>query len=170
MRFFYSIIILLSICSCNENKPVKEIIKVNRTWLDSIKQKSDTSWVKPYRNQEFVTAEYFVNKKESIVTQIMKDASDTIRQINISKYDNILLFFAEYYPNGQLKAGLSLDKEGKYNGPGKFYYEDGTVKSSGIYHHGFYYGNWTNFGKDGKLSSTDIYDSTGQLVKSIQAN
>ena len=170
MRYFYSLIIFVLTYSCSDNKTVKEIIKVNSSWLDSIIKKSDTTWIKSYRNQEFVTAEYFVDRKDSIVAQLMKDSSGTIRQISIAKYDQVRLFFAEYYANGQLKAHLPLDKEGRYDGQGKFYYEDGTVKSRGEYHHGFYYGNWMNYGKDGKQSSTDIYDSTGQLVKSLKGN
>ena len=167
MRLIYLLIIFLSICSCSDNKTRKEIIKLDTHWLDSIKKKSDTSWIKPYRNEEFVSAEYYVDKKDSIVTQLMKDSAGAIRQINIAKYDRVRLFFAEYFSNGQLKAELPLNKQGQYDGPGKIYYEDGTIKSSGSYRNGFYYGEWKNYNHKGKLISTDVYDQNGQLKKTI---
>ncbi len=151
--------------SCTQQKPSsKEIITVDKNWLDSIINKSDTSWKKPYRNNEYVSAEYYIDKKDSIVTQLMKDSAKTIRQINIAKYDNVRIFFAEYYSNGQLKARLPLDTKGRYNGPGKFFYENGYVRSKGNFNHGFYYGEWKNFDEMGNQISTDKYDENGQMI------
>lgn len=156
--------------SCSsKNRTPKEIIKIDAQWLDSIKQKADTTWIKPYRNNEFVTAEYYVDRKDSIVTQLMKDASGMIRQVSIAKYDNIRLFFAEYYANGQLQAKLPLDNEGRYDGEAKYYYEDGGIKSTGTFNHGLYAGEWKNYNEKGKLISTDQYDSNGRLIKTISA-
>ena len=124
-------------------------------WLDSIKKGSDTSWIKPYRNNEFVTAEYYVDRKDSIVTQLMKDSAGMIRQINIAKYDKVRLFFAEYYSNGQIKARLWVNNTGLYDGQAKYYYEDGIIKSIGSFNHGMYLGEWKNFNQKGKLVSTD---------------
>lgn len=149
---------------------MKSIIKIDTGWLDSIKKKSDTSWIKPYRNKEFVNAEYYVDRKDSIVTQLMKDSAGTIRQINIAKYDNIRLFFAEYFANGQLKADLPLDSIGKYNGSCKYYYENGQIKSEGSYSHGFLSGTWKNYDERGKLLSTDEYDTSGRLIRSSVQN
>jgi antitoxin component YwqK of YwqJK toxin-antitoxin module len=155
--------------SCEKNRSAS-LIKLDIHWLDSIKHKSDTSWIKPYRNNEFVTAEYFIDKKDSIVTQLMKDSAGTIRQINIAKYDMIRLFFAEYYANGQIKAGLPLDSLGRNNGPCKYYYENGQIKSEGIFKHGFYSGQWKNYGEKGELLSTDEYDSSGQMLNTTGRN
>jgi antitoxin component YwqK of YwqJK toxin-antitoxin module len=169
MRLIYPLIVSLIIVSCSENKPTREIIKIDIAWLDSIKNRSDTSWIKPYRNKEFTTAEYYIDRKDSVVTQLMKDSSGTIRQINISRYNNIRLFFGEYYSNGQLKASLPLDSLGKYNGPCKYYYETGQIKSEGTYSHGFLSGEWKNFNPKGKLTSVDKYDESGQLQNSVPA-
>ena len=169
MRLIYLLIVSLLIINCSENKTRREIIKIDTAWLDSIKRKSDTSWIKPYRNKEFATAEYYVDRKDSIVTQLMKDSSCTIRQINIAKYDNIRLFFGEYYANGQLQASLSLDSMGKYNGPCKYYYENGQIKSEGTYSHGFLSGEWKNFNPKGRLTSIDKYDKSGQLQSPVSA-
>jgi antitoxin component YwqK of YwqJK toxin-antitoxin module len=170
MRIPWIVFFMTIYYSCSQKDKIpKEIIKVNTNWLDSIKQKSDTSWTKLYRNNEFVTAEYYVDRKDSIVTQLMKDATGLIRQINIAKYDNIRLFFAEYYANGQLKARLPLDEAGKYNGLAKYYFEDGNIKSIGLFNHGMYAGEWKNYNEKGKLVSRDQYDSNGQLIKTISA-
>lgn len=154
--------------SCSQNKSEKHITKVDRKWLDSIKSKSDTSWIKKYRNKEFATAEYYIDKKDSIVTQVMKDTAGIVRQIITAKYDNIRLFFAEYYVNGQLQAKLPLDNNGKYNGKAEFYYENGNLKSSGIFMHGLYSGEWKNYDEEGRQISTDTYNSKGELVKTIK--
>ena len=161
------VFILIIFCfGCSRHKPVvPEIIKVDKQWLDSIKRKSDTSWVKPYRNNEFVTAEYYIDKKDSIVTQLMKDTGGTIRQINIARYDLVRLFFGEYYANGQLKASLPLDSMGKNDGWGKFYYENGQVKSEGLFRHGLFSGTWKNYDEKGRSTTTDEYDANGQLIK-----
>jgi antitoxin component YwqK of YwqJK toxin-antitoxin module len=167
MRLVYLTVFTTAlIYSCNnKDTPLKEIIKADKLWLDSIIHKSDTSWIKPYRNNSFVTSEYYVDRKDSIVTQLMKDSAGTVRQITIAKYDNYRLFFAEYYANGQLMAHLPLDSKGKYDGLARLYFETGVVKSEGAYQHGFYTGKWVNFDINGKKVSTDEYNQNGQLVK-----
>ena len=172
MRSFFLLmfaIILLAGCSGKKDS-IKELIKIDNAWLDSIKRKSDTSWIKPYRNNEFVTSEYYINRKDSIVTQLMKDSAGTIRQVSIAKYDLVRLFFAAYFANGQIEAEIPLDYLGKKNGPEKFYYPDGQIKSEGIFLNGFYSGEWRNYDEKGKLVSTDEYDSNGQLIKSAGKN
>lgn len=157
--------------ACTSKEKVKrEIIRIDHAWLDSITRKSDTSWIKPYRNNEQVTAEYYVDRKDSIVTQLMKDSAGNIRQITIAKYDQVRLFFAEYYSNGQMMARLPLDNTGNYNGEGRFYFEDGRVKSTGQFAHGFYTGEWKNYNKQGVLLSIDIYDENGQLITTKKMN
>jgi antitoxin component YwqK of YwqJK toxin-antitoxin module len=166
MRILMILILITFMYGCSDKvEGGREIITVDTHRLDSIKRKSDTSWVKSYRNNEFVTAEYYVDRKDSIVTQLMKDSAGIIRQINSAKYDKVKLFFAEYYANGQLKANLPIDSAGKYHGTATLYYETGLKKSKGDYNHGFYTGEWKNFDDAGKLISTDVYDEKGQLVK-----
>jgi antitoxin component YwqK of YwqJK toxin-antitoxin module len=169
MKVWLTLFLIIVFNSCHhKDKETNKIMKVNTNWLDSIKQKSDTSWKKPYRNNEFVTSEYYIDKKDSIVTQLMKDSAGTIRQIIIAKYDNIRLFFAEYYANGQLKASLPLDGMGKYNGQAKYYYQNGQVKSEGTFIHGFFSGKWKNYSENGRLISKDEYDENGQLIKTTK--
>lgn len=160
------ILILLTIASCQtQQKAGKESITISKAWIDSIIQKSDTSWTKPYRNNTFVTAAYYVNRKDSNVTQLFKDSLGNIRQVIIAKYDQIRLFFGEYNANGQLMNAYTMDSLGKFNGFTKQYFESGIVKSSGNYVHGFRNGKWNNYDDAGKLISIDIYDNNGQLIK-----
>ena len=76
--------------------------------LDSIIKTSDTVYTKKYRSQEFATATYFVNKKDSVVYQIMKDVNEVIRQVIGSK-NNTLLYKAAYFANGQLMQDLKVN-------------------------------------------------------------
>jgi antitoxin component YwqK of YwqJK toxin-antitoxin module len=170
MRFVFLMIILVAAAfGCTQKSPaLKEVIRIDNAWLDSVKRQSDSNWAKPYRNNYFVQTEYYLNRKDSVITQLMKDSAGTIRQINIAKYDNFRLFFAEYYANGQLMAHLPLDAVGKNHGAAKQYYESGVVKSKGSYNHGLYVGQWENFDKEGNMVSIDVYDKNGQLVNTFK--
>lgn len=134
--------------------------------LDSVKKKSDTSFTKKYRTAEFDMADYYVNRRDSSYCQVMKDNHGNIRQIIMAKKE-IRFFTAEFYENGQLKGRLCFDKDGKLDGPGEYYFENGCAKSRGIFHHGLFSGDWKNFDEKGKLVSTERYDSNGQLIKTI---
>jgi len=149
----FSIILLFT---CTQQNHRGKLITINKPWFDSIKSKSDTFYIQHYRNSDFVTAEYFVNRKDSTICQVMKDSMGNIRQILVAK-KNRKLFGAEYYKNGQLVASLPIDAEGKYNGNATFYYENGIVKSTGAYTDGFHVGNWRNYNTEGVLVSTDVY-------------
>jgi len=166
MKIIYAILILIVTGNCtSKNKCAGEPLKINQVWLDSIKKSSDTVYTRKYRNGEFVTSEYYVNKIDSSVCQVMKDSSSRVRQIIIAK-KNQRIFTAEYYPNGQLKASLPLDSLGKYDGTGKYYFDDGCIKSQGVFRHGLYSGRWKTYNNRGELISTDDYDTNGQLIKS----
>lgn len=158
--------LVIFIFSCTQQISSSKTItkKVNRTWLDSIIKNSDSSYVKPYKRTDFVTAAFFVNKKDSTVCQIMKDSADSIRQIIMARND-IRTFFAQYYTNGQLQAELPLDKFGQNHGQTIFYYENGKTQSTGNYLHGLKTGQWKYFDKKGKLISTDKYDENGQVTQ-----
>lgn len=164
--FLFQIALLILIISCsqqnNKNKPTAKAL--NHYWLDSIVKNSDSSYSKPYKRTDFVTAFYYTDKKDSSVCQVMKDSADSIRQIIIAK-KNIRTFFALYYPNGNLQADLPLDEFGQYNGTGKFYYEDGNLQSQGNFTHGLKTGQWKIYDEKGKLTATDEFDKNGQLIQ-----
>lgn len=154
--------------SCSQqdaNVVVKAKKTIDHRWLDSvIKQHSDSTYTKPYKRTDFVTAAWYINKKDSSVCQLMRDSADTVRQVIIAK-KGIRTFFAQYYENGQIQADLPLDEFGQYHGAAVYYYKDGTVENSGAYIHGLKNGQWENFDVNGKLVSADEYNINGQVVK-----
>jgi antitoxin component YwqK of YwqJK toxin-antitoxin module len=145
------------------NNCVRETVLFKDSFIDSIKQHSDTNYTKPYRNSEFVTADYYVNKKDSMVCQVMKDSASHVRQVIVSR-KSIRVFTAEYFASGQLKTAYQLDSLGKFHGVSKSYFEDGCIRKKGMYHHGLYKGTWEIFNEKGEIESTEEYDSNGQLV------
>lgn len=162
---FLTLIILFT--SCSDRAGNTNAKTINRPWLDSMIKISDSSYTKPYKRTDFVTAVFYINKKDSSVCQVMKDSSDSIRQIIIAKKD-IRTFFAQYYPNGNLQADLPLDSFGQYNGTGKFYYEDGNLQSTGNYTHGFKTGTWKVYDEKGQITATDAYDNNGNIMPQKQ--
>jgi antitoxin component YwqK of YwqJK toxin-antitoxin module len=158
---FFVIISVLFITGCKQQNVNNKILA--NSFVDSVIKKSDSSYQKKYYRSDFVTAQYYVNKKDSTVCQLMKDSAGLIKQIIITKKD-IRIFFGSYYKNGQLQADLPLDVFGQYHGNGKFYYEDGTLQSSGSYLHGFKNGAWKVYDEKGKETATDNFDQNGNLI------
>ncbi len=151
------------ISSCKQKQQnVNDKILAN-SFIDSVIKKSDSSYEKKYYRSDFVTAQYYLNKKDSTVCQLMKDSAGLIRQIIIAKKDT-RIFYGSYYKNGQLQANLPLDAFGQYHGTGKFYYEDGSLQGSGNYTHGFKTGAWKVFNEKGKETATDNFDQNGNLI------
>jgi antitoxin component YwqK of YwqJK toxin-antitoxin module len=168
MKYFFWGVMIFSIYSCGNSKTTapKEQVTISQQWLDSIKKSSDTIYSKPYRNNEFVSSDYYINRQKGITCQVMRDSAGVARQVIIVE-KAVRIFTGEYYANGQLKAKLPLDSTGRYDGAAKFYYESGIVKSEGSFRSGFYSGNWKNYKENGTLVSTDQYNENGQLVKSV---
>jgi hypothetical protein len=156
-------------CAHHTNQTPPALKRVDRVWLDSVIKSSDSSYKKPYKRTDFVTAEFYVNRRDSSVCQIMKDSVDTIRQIIIAR-KNTRIFFAQYYSNGQLQADLPLDEFGQSHGACAFYYESGQIQISGNYIHGLKTGEWKNCDKKGNLVSIDKYDSNGQAITTSKQN
>jgi antitoxin component YwqK of YwqJK toxin-antitoxin module len=165
MRIILIILSSIFFMSCNDERNVTpKLVGVNHDWLDSVMKSSDTNYVKKYGTAKFANAEYYINKKDTTFCQVMKDASDSVRQIILTK-NNRRSFFTEFYPNGQLIAQLTLDTFGQYNGPSKYYYQNGIIESEGEYNNGLKKGNWKNYNESGKLLTITEYNSNGQVVK-----
>jgi len=152
---------LLFLVSCTQKNADAKILA--GSFIDSIIKQSDSNYTKPYYRTDFVTATYYRNNKDSTLCQLMKDSSGKIRQVIITKKDT-RIFFGSYYKNGQLQADLPLDAFGQYHGNGKFFYEDGSLQSTGNYNHGFKTGEWNVYGEKGKITNTDSYDNYGNLM------
>ncbi|MFM6924556.1 MAG: toxin-antitoxin system YwqK family antitoxin [Ferruginibacter sp.] len=160
-KILFVFVLIVSVFGCSQKSGNAKILASH--FIDSVIKNSDSSYEKPYFRTDFVTASYYVNKKDSTVCQLMKDSSGNIRQVIIAK-KGIRLFFGLYYTNGQLQADLPLDAFGQYHGTGKFFYEDGKLQSTGNYTHGFKTGDWKVYDKKGTVTATDSYDSNGNLL------
>ena len=130
--------------------------------LDSTARNSDSFYVKSYKRPDFVTAEYYVFRKDSALTQVMRDSAKQIRQV-ISTRKNIRTYFAQYYENGQIMATLSFDTNGQNHGPAIYYYSNGSIKSSGNYNHGLSTGTWQEFDDAGVVTKLK-YDTNGVRI------
>src|SRR5882672_5715764 len=95
--FFYAIALTVFIFSCTQ--PKKHFTKLDNAWLNSIIKNSDSNYTKPYYRTDFVTATYYINKKDSSTCQLMKDSAGIVRQIIIVT-KNVRTFFGQYYANG----------------------------------------------------------------------
>ena len=164
---FYFLTLIILFASCTNHIVNANAKTINRLWLDSIIKNSDSSYSKPYKRTDFVTAVFYINKKDSSVCQVMKDSADSICQIIIAK-NNVRSFFAQYYANGVLQASLPLDQFGQHHGTATFYYADGSIQSTGNFNHGLKTGDWKVYDEKGKLTVTDKYDNNGQLMQPQQ--
>jgi antitoxin component YwqK of YwqJK toxin-antitoxin module len=164
--FLGFIISLISLPGCNDREAQPYTgSKLNKKWLNEIINESDSSYSKPYYRTDFVTAYYHINKKDSVLCQVMKDSSENIRQIIITK-KKIRTFFAQYYPNGQALGITPVGKNGRFEGDAILFYENGTVESKGKYRDGFRFGVWKMYDEKGTLVKTEEYDTNGQLIRS----
>ncbi len=164
--FIATCIFLFLLISCRQKKTTESAAakKIDLVWMDSIIKNSDSSYSRPYKRSDFVTAYYYTNTKSHTVCQVMKDAESSIRQIIISKNDK-RIHYSQYYANGQLMAILPLDEYGQFNGKAVYYYSNGGKQSEGVYQHGFKLAKWKNFNDQGKLISEDEYNTNGQAIK-----
>ena len=158
----------ISGCQPGKNNTIHaQQIPVDTAMLDSIKANADSVYTKEYPRTDLVTAEYFVNHKDSTITQVMKDIKGTIRQVIVEK-NKIRIYFAKFYPNGQMVAKYYLDNFGQYNDSSKEFFENGFLKSEGIYKNGLHSGKWKNFDSTGSYISTNEYNQNGQQIKSTE--
>jgi antitoxin component YwqK of YwqJK toxin-antitoxin module len=153
--------LIFTFFSCAKKNDTEK--KLVHSFIDSIIKHSDSSYQKLYYRTDFVTACYYINKKDSTLSQFMKDSAGNIRQVIVTKKDT-RIFFAQYYPNGKAQADLPLDSFGQFNGTGKFFYKDGNLQSAGNYKHGFKTGDWKVYDEKGKITATDSYDDNGNLI------
>lgn len=101
-----------------------------------------------------------------MVCQVMKDLSDTIRQIIITK-NNRRYFVEAYYTNGQLMDWLPLDLFYHHNGALIYYYENGNIESKGHYEYGLKKEECRNYSKKRKMIFKKVYDLNGNVNKMI---
>lgn len=168
MKNFITFVFFVNVCflfGCQHRQTTQQPkLTVDITMLDSIRDHSDSTYTKPYKRTDFVTAEYFISKKDSTITQVMKDSAKHIRQVVIEK-NKRRIYIAEFYSNGQLMFKNELDDYGQFNGESKEFYETGILKRAGVYKSGFHIGKWKNYNEEGNYVSTEEYNENGQAEK-----
>jgi hypothetical protein len=159
--FVYTILILFS-CKENETSEI-QVIKFDKKLIDSLKSASDTTYSTVIGRHDFYTADFYVTKRDSIITKILKDTLGNVVGLNKSK-NGVVFFAAEYYPNGQL-IGKTQFKPGAIDGPATYYYSDGRIKTTGQWHNYAQIGKWKNYKENGELKEVVYYDSSGNIIK-----
>ena len=72
--------------SCKQSKLSDiEIIKFNPKIIDSLKQASDTSYNEIIGASDFYAADYYITRKDTITTKILKDSLGHVVAVNKSK-------------------------------------------------------------------------------------
>jgi hypothetical protein len=70
-----------------------------------------------------------------------------------------------FHPNGQRMFSFTFNDQGVADGPVRYYYPDGRVKSDGRYVQGIKTGIWREFEPSGRLVKTHEYDRYGQKIR-----
>ena len=168
MRLLIYSSIAILFMGCQDQQAVSSVEKVlfKESMLDSLRQRSDSTYSRYIGAPEFHSAEQLVSRRDSTTTKIMRDSMGNVVAV-VQFRNNIRTLFKEYYSNGQLKASLPLNAAGEFHGPAKYYHVDGRVKSEGVYVNGLFNGSWKNYDVSGKFISSDVYDENGQLVQSL---
>ncbi len=146
---------LFLLASCNQNATLVKR-EVDRSYIDSLIKTADTSFYKQQYTNEFAAAQYYGNRKDSVLMQIMKASDSSIRQVIVTK-NNRRIYFAQFYNNGQQKASYNFDNYGSNDGASTEYYENGQVKESGMYKAGFRMGEWIFNDSTGKVMEKKTY-------------
>jgi antitoxin component YwqK of YwqJK toxin-antitoxin module len=155
-------IIILFSCKQREISAI-EIMKFDDRLIDTLKKTSDTTYSNFIGRHDFYTADFYVIKKDSVITKILKDSVGNVVGLNRSK-NGIVFFAAEYYPNGQI-IGKTQFKLGTVDGPATYYYSDGRIKSKGQWHDYAQVGIWKDYKENGELQATIYYDTNGKIIK-----
>lgn len=163
VRMVAAFLLLAAACMQADNREPFSGHKLNKAWLQRIVTGSDSSYSKPYFRRDFVTAWYYVNKKDSTLCQVMRDSSQHVRQVVIEK-NGVRTFFSRFYPDGQALVIVSLNTRGQFHGEATRFYPDGTLQSKGRYQDGLYAGSWEYYDEKGKLTRKEEYGTDGQLL------
>lgn len=156
-------ILPLGIASCKHRELSDiEVIKFNYAIIDSLKKVSDTSYISLLGRADFYTAEYYITRGDSSENKILKDSAGNVVGIVQMKND-VTLFAAEYYPNGQVMGNLSF-LSGKIEGPAKYYYRDGRIRSLGVWKDNSRIGTWREYFETGVLKEIIHYDNSGAII------
>jgi antitoxin component YwqK of YwqJK toxin-antitoxin module len=159
------IVIYLSLSGCQSNNRENNS-GIEKKYLDmklikEIKENYDSCFFEKRNKGDFrIIEHYFTN--DSIEKKIIKDSNNIVVAISIEK-NGKSVFVEEYYPNGQSKGSVSLNKQGDIDGKVQYYYQDGRIKLKGQYNNGNETGLWYGYDTSGNLKSVESYGREKQI-------
>ena len=77
-------VLLTFSCTQKETSGI-EVIKFDKTLIDSLQHSSDTSYSEFIGPYDFYSANFYVSYKDSLVTKVLKDSLDNVVGLNKSK-------------------------------------------------------------------------------------
>ena len=164
-KFVIFLITLTVIVSCESKK--NEISKIEISIVDSNfinKQIVGFDSIKIDSINDDKNIKTFYYLKDSVTIYVLQDSLHRIKYWFKDK-NGIRLDGAEVYETtGQIMGKLIFVK-GIIEGTVTYYYQDGRVKSNGVFKNGHWYGEWKNYNPIGQLETIDYYDNLGKIQK-----
>jgi antitoxin component YwqK of YwqJK toxin-antitoxin module len=166
--FFTGLLCLGYACKPARSDVMVEIVDKER--IKAMEANSDTVFtVEPGSNalalaMGSVSGIQFVQNALKTNTTIWYDASG--RVVGMLQYTkNVLTDSVAFHPNGQRMLAFTLNGQGVPQGPARYFYPDGRVRSDGWFAKGIKTGVWREFDETGKLVETHEYDRRGQKIR-----
>jgi hypothetical protein len=152
---YSSLLCLILFIACDSPSRSRiEIYKIDSIRLKHVWEADHSPTIDTLRRSDFYTKERYINKRDSIVTVLLKDSIRHIVGIRQTKND-INIFVCEYYPNGQAKGKINLTDSGTSAGLATYYYEDGRIRAQGNLKDGIEVGTWKEYDNQGVPIKTD---------------
>lgn len=145
---------LMFLISCKgENKIVSEKwdngkTKIEKNWIDE--ESNSFKEFAYYENGQIRLEEDYIEGKLCVYKAYYKTGEISA----IVMYQNeVSIFGAEYYKNGQLMGNIPTNLDGKTNGLATYYYENGSLRGEQVFQNGKPIGNSKKYEQSGKLTS-----------------
>lgn len=161
------IIFIITGCMNKEISPI-EIVKLDHRIINEIMnpENHDSMFVAYPKRKDFWSIEQYIikpNKENAIFKDSVGDIVGYYKRIDGKNYETV-----ECYPNGQLKGKLNYSEPGVIDGEAKYYYQDGRLKSIGMWNKFNRIGIWKNYDENGKLVLIEEFNEKGKLIEELK--
>lgn len=167
MRKLSAVLSIIVLAACNTNNSTRsdiEVVTIDTTIVDEIKNNADTMVVEPLAGGNQWYIEHYYNYTDSIACKIMYDSQKLIQSI-VKQKNNTPLYTGTYYPNGQLRSTIITQATSVDSVEVKHYYEDGRISAQGYLNNGVHVGEWKYYDTAGYMKLIETYDHFGKLQK-----
>ena len=142
------LIIIVVFISCNLNNNSKVVAhKLNKDSLNTVLKGFTLINIDTTAQSDFYYTYNYKSNTDSTLIRILFDSLKNISGINKNK-NEVNLFVAEYYTNGQIKGDVPLNKDGEVDGLATYYYEDGRLRRLGYWKRNLQVGEWKEYDKN----------------------